>query len=383
MKLLFHYPFFKVGGAEMSSLRLMTALADRGHDITLVVTTGGGELEEALDGRIRLVRLRPSMYGAKFLGARGLLARSAALPDFLAYLTARAIGGIRMLPFFLRRYDASATLLHGTSTWFCRRVVRAPSRMHFIRNDLKHVDPSGRVAKAIRHAEPEIDYYVCVSQTAHQSLIAAVPETAPKATVVYNILNPDEMRQRMTKGGDPFPPRRGDELRILTVCRLSEMAKGLTRMVRVCQRLADAGLAFRWFVVGDGNDRALLENAIRKAGLENRIILMGRFSNPFPAYVHADVVAMVSYYEGLCGMVNEAKIAGRAVVATKVSGIDEQLVDGETGLIVDNNEDAIVEGMQRVLTDTKLRSKISNDYLPPALLDDEAKLDKLEQMMQG
>jgi glycosyltransferase involved in cell wall biosynthesis len=94
-------------------------------------------------------------------------------------------------------------------------------------------------------------------------------------------------------------------------------------------------------------------------------------------------VAMLSYYEGLCGMVNEAKVTGRAVVATRVSGVDEQLINDENGLIVENNEDAIVKAMRRVLTDTALRNQLTNSHLPSALLDDEAKLDSLEQILLG
>ena len=177
--------------------------------------------------------------------------------------------------------------------------------------------------------------------------------------------------------------REGAALRLLTVCRLSEPSKALIRMARVARRLADAGHDFRWYVVGDGPDCERFEQAIAAEGVGDRLILLGRMANPFPAYRDADLVVMASRYEGLCGMVNEAKVAGRPVVATRVSGVEEQLVDGENGLIVDNDEDAIVAGIARVLSDPALRSRLTNDRLPAALLDDEAKLDRLEALMTG
>ncbi|MGZ9098101.1 MAG: glycosyltransferase [Brevundimonas sp.] len=382
-RVLFHYPVLNTGGAEMSSLRLMKALADRGWDITLVVTTGGGSLEPLLDPRVRLYSLRPRGFGHRFMRARGVAQRLAAAPDLIGYLAMAALGEIRALAFLGQRFDAAATLLHGTSSAFVRKRVRAGRRLHFIRNDLRGVDPDGAVAAALSAGDPAIDAYVCVSEVARRSLVEAVPESAAKAHVIHNILDPDAMRRRMTEGDSPFRADDGTAVRLLTVCRLAESAKALTRMARVARRLVEAGHDFRWYVVGDGPDRAKFEAAIAAEGVADRLILAGRMSNPFPAYRDADVVVMASRYEGLCGMVNEGKVAGRPVVATRVSGIEEQLVDGETGLIVENDEDALVAGLTRILSDPALRARLTNDRLPPAMLDDAGKLARLEALMTG
>ncbi len=382
-RVLFHYPVLNMGGAEMSSLRLMKALADRDWDVTLVVTTGGGNLEKSVDPRVRLVALRPMPAGARFLSARGGAARLMALPDLALYLATVAVGAVRALGFRFRTYTAAATLLHGTSTAFIRNSVRAGRRLHFIRNDLSRADPTGETSEAIRAAVSDIDAYVCVSEVARQSLVSAVPATAEKAHVIHNILDPEVMRRRMGEGPSPFPSEHGGPVRLLTVCRLSERSKALVRLTRVARKLVDRGHDFRWYLVGEGPDRALLEDAIRDQALEDRVVLLGRLENPFPAYAAADGVVLASWFEGLCGMVNEAKVAGRPVVAVRVSGIDEQLVDGENGLIVDNDEDALVEGVHRILSEPALRSRLTNDWLPPALMDDEAKLDRLEALLLG
>jgi len=382
-RVLFHYPVLNMGGAEMSSMRLMKALADRGWEVTLVVTTGGGSLEPRLDPRIRLIALRPGAWGQRFLRASGLLGRLMALPDLLAYATARLIGEGRALGLLTRRYDAAATLLQGTSTAIVRTRVRAHRRLHFIRSDLSHADPTGVTTEAIRRAGPEIDAYVCVSEVARTSLVEAVPETAPRAHVIHNILDPEAMRRRITEGTAPFSEDGDGVIRLLTVCRLSEHSKALVRLTRVARRLVDRGHKFRWYVVGDGPDRALFEAAVRERDLGDTVILAGRQDNPFPAYAAADIVVLASRFEGLSGMVNEAKVTGRPVVATRVSGVDEQLIDGKNGLIVENDEDALVEGLDRILSDPALRARLTNDWLPPALLDDSAKLDRLEALLLG
>lgn len=380
-RLLLHYPVLNVGGAEMSSLRMMRALADRGWTITLVLTTGGGNLEHSVDPRVEIVRLRQRPSGEKFVRARGVRARVSAFPDLLEYLRNRAIGGIRTLQFRYRQFEAAGVLLMGTSSRFVRRSVRARTRVQWIRNDLARADPTGRIAHRLAAAEPELDYFICVSAVARTSLIKAVPAAALKARVIYNILDPDLMRQRAGESVDPFPPRRDQALRILTVCRLKDEAKGLLRMVRVCRRLIDKGHKLEWYIVGDGPDRDRFKQAIDSAGLGDVMRLLGPLENPFPAYSHADLVAVLSHYEGMCGVINEARVLERPVIATRVSGVDEQLIDGINGIVVENDEDAILEGMARLVGDAALRDRLATGGYPSALLDDEAKVDQLEALL--
>jgi glycosyltransferase involved in cell wall biosynthesis len=380
--LLLHYPVLNTGGAEMSCLRMMKALADRGWDITLVLTTGGGALESLVDPRIDIVRLRPRAYGTRFLRARGPAARLRAVPDLAAYALMRCMGWLRMLPLLMRRYDAAAVLLHSTSPWFVTRFVRARTRLQWIRTDLGGADPQGRMAERLRRALPRIDHFVCVSATALRSLLAAVPEAQGRASVVYNIIDPASMRAALEDCADPFPPRRDGEVRIVTVGRLWDRDKAIFRLARVCQALKERGLRFRWFLVGDGPDRSGLQALIAERGLRDDLCLLGEMRNPFPAYRHADLVAVLSYHEGLCGVINEAKVSGKAVIATQVSGVDEQLIHGLNGWVVANEEAAIVEGMHRLLSDRTLLATLGNDTFPAAILDDMGKIDRIEALFQ-
>lgn len=382
-RVLFHYPVLNVGGAEKSSLRMIKALCDRGWDVTLVLTTGGGALEPEVDPRVKLVRLRPRAYGNRFARARGAVAKLRALPDLLGYGAMRLIGGLRMLPFLFRRYDAAAVLLMGTPSGFVRTMVRAKNRAVWIRNDLSGADPTGRVAKALRAAADGIDHFICVSDVSRRSLEREVPEAKGKAVVVYNILDADRMREMALEEAAPFSPLPEGSVTVLSVCRLSDRAKAVLRMARVCAVLKQQGFSFHWYIAGEGPDRARLEAEIEALGIGDRMTLLGSLRNPFPAYRAADLVAMLSNYEGLCGVVNEARVLEKPVIATRVSGIDEQLVDGLNGVVVEQEEYAIIEAMTRLLADPELRQRLATGGYPAALLDDGAKLDQLEALFLG
>lgn len=381
---LFHYPILNMGGAEKSTLRLMKALADRGWAVTLVLTTGGGQLEPDIDPRVEVVRLRPGSHGSRFVAARGIGARVKALPDLMAYGVGRLVGAMRMMPFFWRRFDAAAVLLHSLSPFFVTRVVQASRRFIWIRNDLKGIDPDGRISAQLDRYAAAVDGYLCVSAVSQQSLLEAVPGARDKSAVIYNILDADGMRALGEGQPDPFPPRPdGTEMRILTVGRLSDRDKAIFRLVRVAQALRDRGLSFRWYLIGDGPDRGALQQCIAAAGMTNHIVLMGQASNPFPAYRHADLVAMVSNHEGLCGVINEAKVSGAAVLAVKVSGIDEQLQDGENGWVIENDETAIIEALSELIRSPEKVARVRNDHYPTPILDDELKLDQIEALFLG
>ena len=377
--ILFHYSIFNIGGAEKSTLRLMKKLCDSGWKVTLVLTTGGGALEPQIDSRIETIRLRSRERGITFKRAKGV-EKVRYLPDLLAYAVHRAEEICKKRLFRKRYYDAAVVSLHGLNADFVCRYVKAKVKLQWIRNDLSLCDPDKKAYRNIKQHLACINRYVCVSATALESLTSLFPEVSNRAEVIYNILDKEQMLHLAQSMPNPLAGY-GEKPKVVTVCRLSDKAKGLLRMVRVHRRLLDEGFDFYWFVVGDGSDRELLEQAIEQAGLSEHMILLGSKENPYPYFSAADICATFSYYEGLCGAVNEAKVLGKPVIATEFSGIYEQIVPGKTGIVVKNSEDAIVEGMQALLSDSTLRERLKKASLPKMLWDDNAKIEKLEAIV--
>ncbi|MDA7880419.1 glycosyltransferase [Mariniblastus sp.] len=381
-KILIHYPVLNVGGAENSTLRLMNLMLEHDWTVHLVLTTGGGALEGHLDPRIKVTRLRSKPAGDRFKQAQGMVAKLLSISDLLRYGWSRVEELFRSVPFLFRKYDAAMVALHGLSPRFVCRWVNAKKRFQWIRSDLTACDPSGKAAKNIKQFGTSINYYLCVAETVRQSIITIAPTVADKAVTLNNVLEINKMRATAEKAHDPYP-KGLNGLKVVTVCRLQDKSKGIFRMVDVHQELNAAGIHFHWFVVGDGKDQDQLKRRIDATELTDRFILVGRKENPFPYYRFADLSATLSNYEGLCGTVNEAKACGKPVIATRFSGIDEQITHGKNGWIVENNHNAIVSGLRRMLTDRKLRESITNDDLPTGLTDDDGKLAALCQMIES
>jgi len=378
LKILLHYPVLNSGGAERSTLRLLSALADRGCDVHLVLSVGGGQLESEIDSRVTVYHLRDTVgnFPAEIHSIRDAWRFAIGA---IQWGWGRVQQAWRSRRFAAVSFDVAIAGLHGLSPGFICERVQARRRFVMVRNDAAD-DRLGKLARNIVRYQDRIDAYICVSQSVLDSLVALYPEVARKAVRVYNLIDPESMRKGAAVGADPFaqePPG----LRVLTVCRLQESQKALLRMVEVHQRLLDAGLPHVWHVLGDGPDRAMLESAIEKRGVSESFRLHGSIGNPFPYYKHADICAVFSRYEGLCGVVNEARVLERPVIATRFAGIEEQIDSGVNGLIVEQDVDAICAGLASLIRDAGLRERLARGGYPRELLDDQAKVDALMQLM--
>lgn len=379
LRILLHYPVLNTGGAERSTLRLLAAFADRGCEVHLVLTAAGGRLEPEIDPRIVVHHLRDTVGT---IPGRVRTARDAL--RFVSGALQWSLGRVQQVWRERRlramKFDAAIAGLHGLSPAFVCGL-EARRRLVMVRNDAAD-DRRGRLARNIARYGDRIDHYVCVSQSVLESLVTRYPQTRPKAVRIYNLIDPASMRHAAASGANPFAGK-AHALRVLSVCRLQESQKGLLRMVEAHRRLLDAGHRHEWHVLGDGPDRALLERAVAERGVEATFILHGAIPDPFPWYAHADLVAVLSRYEGLCGVVNEARVLERPVIATRFAGVEEQIEHGVNGLIVEQDLDAICEGLALLVQDPDLRLRVARGGYPRALLDDESKLDALLKFVEG
>jgi glycosyltransferase involved in cell wall biosynthesis len=122
--------------------------------------------------------------------------------------------------------------------------------------------------------------------------------------------------------------------------------KDVATLVRAVAAIAPACPGLRLLVAGDGDQRDALEALTRELGIGDRARFIG-WSTELPRlYAAMDVVALTSLNEGMPASLIEGMAAGRAVVATRVGGVPELVVDGENGRLVEPGD---VNAIARVL----------------------------------
>ncbi|WP_269781361.1 glycosyltransferase [Luteimonas fraxinea] len=130
-------------------------------------------------------------------------------------------------------------------------------------------------------------------------------------------------------------------------------------------------------ILGEGNERAALEQLATSLGLQDRVLLPGFVTDPGPWYRAASLFALASDYEGFGNVIVEALEQGLPVVSTDCpSGPHEILCDGKYGRLVpvgnaaalsDSLVAALQEKPDRELLKSRARDfsldKISREYL--------------------
>jgi len=123
----------------------------------------------------------------------------------------------------------------------------------------------------------------------------------------------------------------------LSVARL-EANKGLAYLLRALAAIPAPAppAAWRWLVVGAGQDRAALETLAGELGLTGRVVFTGAVGEVtlHNLYGLADAFALASLYEGSSLATLEAMAHGLPVVATTVGGLPDKVVPGQTGFLV-------------------------------------------------
>lgn len=149
---------------------------------------------------------------------------------------------------------------------------------------------------------------------------------------------------------------RGDVPVVLSVTRLTP-DKQIGLCLQVHHQLKQAGIRFRWYVVGSGPEEPAIRAEIKRLDMSDDFMLLNRQDNIYAAMNACDVFALFSSSEGCPTVVLEALALGRPVVMTDVNGSDELIDHGRTGLVVANEADAIAAGLAQLVQNEHLRAR--------------------------
>jgi glycosyltransferase involved in cell wall biosynthesis len=123
----------------------------------------------------------------------------------------------------------------------------------------------------------------------------------------------------------------------------------------------------RAVIVGEGYERDALERRIAELDAGGWISLPGRVDSAtlLDLYRRAWVVASASRHEGWGMTITEAAACQTPAVATRIAGHSDAIVDGTTGLLVDDDK-SLAESLDRVLRDDAFRALLGKNALEHA-----------------
>jgi len=109
-------------------------------------------------------------------------------------------------------------------------------------------------------------------------------------------------------------------------------------------------------LVGEGPEMPAVEQQVRSAGLQDAVRLLGLRHDVPELLAAADIFLLTSFSEGIPLTIIEAMAAGLPVIATRVGGVEEMVVEGATGLLVPSgNDQALAAAIERLAGDPQTR----------------------------
>lgn len=363
-KLLIISHALELGGAERSLIGLLNALDPKICNIDLFLLRHEGELMDAIPKYVNLlpevpaytVLARPmkdTLKEGHFLltGARVVGKYAAKHYERVNGYTESGVGieyshkcTYRLMPPIQpdTEYDLAISFL--TPHYICTHKVHAKKKIAWIHTDYSRVQVNVPSETAMWS---EYDRIISISDAVTESFKKTFPTLVNKITLIENIL-PTQLVKAQAEALVPVEDMCVSKIRLLSIGRYCYQ-KNFDNVPDICSRLIRSGLDAYWYIIGFGPDEQLIRQKIAEAGMENRVILLGKKENPYPYIKACDLYVQPSRYEGKCVTVREAQMLGKPVVITRYATSASQLEDGIDGVIVPMDNEGCAEKIAALL----------------------------------
>lgn len=347
----------ELGGITSFVINLANFLAEEGHEVTLMYTNDIKGIKSKFNDKIKLVMFNTlSNYELIFkVIAKGYIKdliktkfrnrdKVSPMPSLQKIQYVKALGSSKNNNF----YDIAIS----SAEFFCNTYVayntNALKKIGWIHPDYEALNVDVEFDKKILN---QLDKIITVSNDCENSLIKVIPEYQKKVHTIENILNIqgiiNKSKEIIIDFDEDF-----DGLNIVTVCRLDNSSKRIDRAIKACQYLVDHKINFKWYLIGDGNDKEKIEKMVKDLNLADHFLILGSKINPYPYIKKADLFVLTSQYEGRPIVIDESLILNCPVIVTNYKSAKKQVKE-EFGRVIPNNDTTIGKELLEVLKNTK------------------------------
>lgn len=341
-KVLFFHFDLGVGGAENVLVNLLNNLDQKKYSITLLLLFNYGVRLNDLASHIKL------RYVFNFKPFRGI-------SNVLKLFNPRLLH-----KWFVKdTYDIEIAYLEGNPTrivggcpnpntkcfaWVHRAFLNKAELIHVYRSD-----------KELFQTYKRMNGIAFVSKAAQDAFMELSNIHDANLTVVNNIL---ELEHIIEASKAEAPVNSKAKVNFCSVGRLTAQ-KNYARLLKVLDILYKEGVRdWHFYLLGSGEEQKQLEQMLKEMGLEENISMLGFDSNPHRYVSKMDFFVCSSLYEGYSTAVTESIILHTPVITTDCSGMREIFGDSGCGMIVENSDKGLLDGMRRMLTEPELVSQM-------------------------
>ena len=336
-KLLFLIHDLGHGGAEKVLVNLVNNMDREKFDITVMALFGGGVNEQFLAKDIRLIHC----HGKPMPGNSHLM----------KLLSPKQLHKL----YIKEHYDIEVAYLEGPAVRIISGCPHPDTKLvswiHCTMHSEREFSGSFRSPIEARTCYRKFRSNVFVSQ----EVMRAFRECCPGDNGI-TLYNTNESGKILAMAEESIPEElfREDEVNLIGVGKI-EPVKGFDRLARIHKRMKDEGYPIHTYILGEGSKREEITSFLEEAGVGTSFTFLGYQTNPYKFVKRIDIFVCASHSEGFSTAATEALILGAPVVTTLVSGMKEMLGENnEWGIVTDNDEEALYQGIKRLLDDPEL-----------------------------
>lgn len=345
MKISVITPVFSIAGVPLAQIRFARALAEKGHDVDLVI------------GHVHQDYKFPDCSGFKVIILDRCHVRSMVLP-LIKYFRSSKTEIVFSAEDHLNAVVLLSSLLAGS-----KAKISGSSRVTpFDTYSNRFFSKRWILKLFVRSLMWRANALTCVSK----DMVAQYQKVFknPPHVCVYNIVDDSHSRRMIehTVEHDWFLNKVGPVL--VAAGRLAPW-KGFDDLIRAMKLIPEHRRA-RLVILGGGPMKDELQSLINLLGLQESVCLMGYVENPLKYFARADVFVLSSHVEGLPNVLVEAMMCGCTPVATDCpTGPSEVLQGGKYGYLVPMRDPgAMAAGIEKALDNPISREKLVEAVRP-------------------
>lgn len=363
----------EIGGIERSLLGLLGALDYDRYDVDLLLLSAKGELLPLVDKRCNLLPEIPQcavmtepisvalkrfpLIAVNRLWQRFRVEQKYGTEDGAVFelLSSYWKSCVKFMPSLKKEYDAAVSFMWPHE--YVVKKVRAKKKIAWI-----HTDYTVATMDFEKDAKTweAFDKIAGVSDDVCAAFKTVYPSLADKLVTVENILSPVFVRTQSETG---IPEDMDTACKIVVSVGRFCHQKAFELVPQYCRIMLDSGCESKWYLIGYGGDEELIKEEIKKYGVEDTLIVLGKKTNPYPYMAACDVYVQPSRYEGKAVTVREAQILGKPVIITDFETAGSQVTDGFDGIICPMNPQGVADAVMSLLNDEERCRQLSENCL--------------------
>lgn len=349
IKILFFIGSLRLGGAEKQVVELALGLDKSRFDVEICCINKGGDMVE--DVRRAGVPVHLADISLPY-GKCNPLSWLHLLKNLM-----RVNGYIRRLkPDIIHGYLFTAYVIGA----LCGRWAGAPKIIASRRSLGYFKDEKPWRQRIENYANKKTDLILVNSQAVWDDVLAREKNSEGKIRLIYNGVDLEKYR---VGGGNPAVRAEWnispDDIVVGVVANLIHY-KGHLEILDAAAQLSPEFPNLKFVFVGrDGGMQKPIEEKIAALGLGQKVILAGSRGDVERIMPAFDVLLLASHEEGFSNVLLEGMACAKPIVATRVGGNAESVVDGETGYIIPPRDPAaMAEALRKLLNDAALRARM-------------------------